>query len=68
MMKKNVAFKNWYLDVCKQISFMCTLRGDSISPIKTPRYSFLRTNMQCGFIKVMRMKIGSSNCKLIVAS
>ena len=42
------------------------IRGDSISPIKTPKCSFF--NMQCGFIKVIRMKRGSSNCKMIVAS
>ena len=42
--------------------------GGSDSPIKTAKCSFLRTNMQCGFIKVIRMKRGSSNCKMIVAS
>ena len=42
--------------------------GDSDSPIKTAKCSFLRINMQCGFIQVIRMKRGSSNCKMIVAS
>ena len=42
--------------------------GDSDSPIKTAKCSFLRTNMQCGFIKVIRMRRGSSNCKMIVSS
>ena len=42
--------------------------GDSISPIKTPKCSFLRTDMQCGFIKILRMKRGPSNFKMIVAS
>ena len=43
-------------------------RGDNDLAIKTAKCSFLRTNMQCGFIKVIRMKRGSSNCKMIVAS
>ena len=43
-------------------------RGDSDSPIKTPKCSLLRTNMQCGFIKVIRIERGSSNCKMIVGS
>ena len=32
--------------------------GDSDSPIKTAKCSFLRTNMQCGFIKIIKMKRG----------
>ena len=43
-------------------------KGDSISPIKTPKCSFLRTNMQCGFIKVVSMKRGSSNYKMTLSS
>ena len=43
-------------------------RGNSDSPIKTAKCSFLRTDMQYGFIKVIRIKRGSSNCKMIVAS
>ena len=51
------------------VSVFCIFtRGDSISPIKAPKCSFLRTNMQCGYIKVIRMKRGSSNYKMIVAS
>ena len=43
-------------------------KGDNISPIKTLKCSFLRINMQCGFIKVIRMKRFSPNCKMILES
>ena len=44
-------------------------KGDSISPIKTPKCSLLRTiNMHCHQIKVIRMKRGFSNHKITLAS
>ena len=50
--------------------FLLIFKLTTISPLLqggTAKCSFLRTNMQCGFIKVIRMKRGSSNCKMIVA-
>ena len=58
----------YYIDKSADIMLIHLQGGDSISPIKTPKYSFVRTNMQCGFIKVVRMKRGFSNYKMTVSS
>ena len=39
--------------LCRCAEILLYRRGDSDSPIKTAKCRFLRTNMQCGFIKVI---------------